>query len=533
MNINNSKRAIFTPIILSIILVVGISIGYFLGIHGSAGRFISMPSNKIDAILDYILENYVDTVSKEQIMEQTIPMMLQKLDPHSVYIPAKDLQTVNEPLQGNFDGIGVQFNVQNDTVLIINTIPGGPSEKLGVLAGDRIITINDSLFVGKKINSEQVIKHLKGKKGTKVKIGILRKGRSGLMHFEITRDAIPLYSVDVAYIIAPTIGYLKISKFARTTHDEFVLAINKLKAQGMKKVIIDLRSNGGGYLDEAQQLADEFLPEGKLIVYTQGRARNKQEYYATGDGICEDYQVAVLIDTWSASASEIFAGAIQDNDRGLIIGRRSFGKGLVQEPIMFKDGSALRLTIARYYTPTGRCIQKPYKSGENDYEEDIQMRMLHGEFESADSMKYNTNQKFKTPKGKIVYGGGGIMPDIFVPLDTVGYSKYFDFVTSRAILYNFALTYSDQNRNTLKKFKTVNEITNYLNQQNILNQFIAYAEKNGAKTNTQEIEISKKLLTTHIQAYIARNILDNLGFYPIMKDIDATLLKAVDSFSKK
>lgn len=533
MQYKNSKFSIYTPIVLALVLAGGIFLGSRLNLNNNNGKInFKIEPNKIDLIIDLIESDYVDSVSRNEIIENTIPLLLENLDPHSIYIPAKDLQHVNEPLEGNFEGIGVQFNLLNDTILIINTISGGPSEKIGLQAGDKIIRINDSLFAGVNISNQDVIKNLKGPRGTKVIVSIARAGFNELLDFEITRAEIPLYSLDVAYMITEKVGYVKISTFARTTHDEFVTAIKRLKKAGMEKIILDLRGNGGGYLDAAINIADEFLKNKEMIVYTMGKSRPRSENLATKNGSLENEEVVILIDSWSASASEIVAGAIQDNDRGLIIGRRSFGKGLVQEPTMFRDGSALRLTIARYYTPSGRCIQKPYSNGNDAYNHDLIERYENGEMESADSTVFKDSPKYYTKAGKVVYGGGGIMPDIFVPLDTTGYTNYFREISQKALIYNFALDYTDKNRAQLENFTDYKQVVKHLNHKNVFGQFLKYANSKGVADNHKDITVSKKLMSTQINAYIARNIIDNEGYYPIIKDIDKTLLKAVEVISE-
>ncbi|MEN8120265.1 MAG: S41 family peptidase [Bacteroidota bacterium] len=532
MHYKNSKFSIYTPIVLALVLAGGIFLGSRLNFNKNNGRInFKIEPNKIDLIIDLIESDYVDSVEKNEIIENTIPHLLKNLDPHSVYISAKDLQQVNEPLEGNFDGIGVQFNLLNDTILVINTISGGPSEKIGLRAGDKIIRINDSLFAGVNITNEDIIKNLKGPRGTKVKVSIARTGFNELLDFEITRDEIPLYSVDVSYMITDQVGYIKISTFARTTYDEFKAAVKKLKNAGMKKIILDLRSNGGGYLDAAINIADEFLKNKEMIVYTKGKSRPRSENLATKNGSLEEEKVVVLIDSWSASASEIVAGAIQDNDRGLIIGRRSFGKGLVQEPTMFRDGSALRLTIARYYTPSGRCIQKSYSNGNEAYNHEWIDRYENGEMESADSTNFTDSLKYYTKAGKVVYGGGGIMPDIFVPIDTTGYTRYFREISAKALIYNFALDYTDKHRAQLENFTDYKLIIKHLKQENVFSQFLKYVNSKGVTNNPKEIAISKKLMNAQINAYIARNIIDNEGYYPIIKDIDKTLLKTIEVIS--
>jgi len=530
------KLSIYLPLILAFALVFGILIGIAINKHpqlSGSGLILYPKSDKLNNVLKYIQEEYVDTVSNEKITDEAIISVLKGLDPHSVYIPAKELQAMNEPLEGNFSGIGVQFNMQNDTVIIINTIANGPSALIGIMAGDRIVKVNDTVVAGVKMDSEKIVKRLKGPRGTKVKVSIKRPGNNRELVYDITRDKIPLYSVDVAYMADSVTGYVKISQFSRTTNNEFISAIEKLKALGMKKVIIDLRGNGGGYLDAAINLSDQFLDNDKLIVYTKGRAKPREDFKATSAGICPNDSLAVLIDEFTASASEIFAGAIQDNDRGIIIGRRSFGKGLVQEQTPLSDGSAIRLTVARYYTPSGRCIQKSYKNGTDDYYKDLNYRYIHGEFENKDSIRFNDSLKFRTPKGKIVYGGGGIMPDIFVPYDTTGFSKFYFDVRDMGLMYRFAFNYSDMNRSKLNFFKTPEKLLAFLSKDKVFEKFIEYARKQGLKPQKSEIAISKKLIYTQIEAYVARNFLDNDGYYPIIKDADNTLEKALQALSGK
>ena len=532
MKYNNKFVTVLTPVLFAITLILGIIIGNKLKINSNKEIVLYPQLNKLDAVLNYIQEEYVDSVSKDDLIEKTIPEVLQQLDPHSIYIPAKDLEEMNEPLEGNFDGIGIQFNIQNDTIMVINTIPKGPSERVGIKAGDRIVTVNDSIIAGIGIKSNDVVKLLKGKRGTKVKVGIKRKNVNHLLNFTITRDKIPLESIDIAYMITNNIGYVKISKFARTTYREFVNAISKLKTKGMKKIIVDLRGNSGGYMDAATNIADEFLDEGKLIVFTKGRNRKKEEIYATSRGLLKKEEVAILIDEWSASASEILAGAIQDNDRGIIIGRRSFGKGLVQEPTYFSDGSGLRLTIARYYTPTGRCIQKPYNHNLKDYYNDINERYLHGEFTQKDSINLPDSLKYKTPKGKIVYGGGGIMPDYFVPVDTEGVSPFLTKIMSKALIYEFAFKYSDDNRKTLEKYTDWKSFDKYLDTQNLYPKFLKFVKQKGVEISKQDTLTSKKLILNYLKAYIARNIIDDKGFYPIIFKYDNTIKKAIEILNK-
>jgi len=517
---------------MAVSLVAGILIGVYLQGRNQASPQpgFRIRNDKINSILNVIESDYVDTVNRSELVEAAIPAILKKLDPHSVYIPAKDLVRANEPLQGNFDGIGISFNMLTDTILVISTIPGGPSEKIGLQAGDKIIYVNDSLVAGKQLSDEKVMGMLKGPRGTVVNIKLLRKGYKDLIPFEITRDKIPIYSVDISYMIDSNTGYIKINNFAVTTYDEFMKSLQDLKAKGMTDLILDLRENSGGVMEAATKIANQFLREGQMIVYTLGRSQPKNEARATGKGEFETGNLVLLIDEWSASASEILAGAIQDNDRGTIIGRRSFGKGLVQEPVPFADGSGLRLTIARYYTPTGRSIQKPYNNGFDEYFDDLNSRYEHGEFEVSDSIHFADSLKFTTPAGKTVYGGGGIMPDIFVPVDTTGRSPYF--LAVRPLIYRFALKYTENNREVLKKFTEANEMEKYLNKQVLLDQFIDFASKNGVKKDPEGIRVSGSVINIQLKAYIARNILDNKGFYPIWKELDTTLKYAIDYLNK-
>ena len=519
----------YLPLIIGTAIAVGILIGFYMP-HPNTGLYTNFPpsNDKLSRVLDIIESDYVDTVNRDALIDEAIPVMLRKLDPHSVYIPATDLAQANEPLQGNFDGIGVSFNMLTDTVLIISAISGGPSEKAGILAGDKIIYVNDSLIAGKNIPDENIVKMLKGPRGTKVNLKIERKGTDTLLPFTITRDKIPIYSIDVSYMMSDEVGYIKISNFALTTHDEFRQGLRELKEKGMKKLILDLRGNSGGVMDAATMIADEFLPEGKLIVFTMGKSTPRQDIKATSKGDFEKGELVVLIDEWSASASEILAGAIQDNDRGTIIGRRSFGKGLVQEPVMFRDGSGMRLTIARYYTPTGRSIQKPYDEGTDKYYEDLGNRLMHGEFEEADSIRQDDSLKFTTPGGKTVYGGGGIMPDIFIPMDTTGVSDYFMAIRNSGLLYRYALKYTEDNRETLKKYKELPALENWLSNQDLLSKFVRFADQNGIPANRQQLAVSENIIHVQLKAYIARNILDNKGFYPIWQEIDKTLLDALE-----
>ncbi|MGD2035114.1 MAG: S41 family peptidase [Bacteroidales bacterium] len=530
MNKKYSIWVILSPLVFALAIVAGIVIGRFYKSSQSNDLLHIYPATeKLSKVLNYIQNEYVDPVDKTELEEKTIPLILSELDPHSQYVPAKDLSEVNEPLEGNFSGIGIQFNMLNDTLVVLKTIANGPSEKVGIIAGDRILIVDGDTLAGKKIPSDSLVSRLKGPRGTEIEVGIQRKKVRNLIYFTIKRDNIPLNSMDIAYMVKPDIGFIRLNKFSRTTFEEFSEGIIKLLGQGMTKLILDLRGNGGGYLDAAVHIADQFLEEGKLIVYTEGHARARQEYRASKGGLCKGLEVVILIDEGSASASEILAGAIQDNDRGIVIGRRSFGKGLVQEQKIFPDGSAIRLTIARYYTPTGRSIQKPYENGNNeDYYMDLSNRFLHGEFREKDSIRFTDSLKFITPGGKIVYGGGGIMPDIFVPIDTSGVTDYLVDVRNLGLIYRFALEYTDDHRKDLEHFQNNTEISNYLDNDNAFRKFVSFASKNEIAPDYDEIETSENILKTQIYAYIIRNILDNRGFYPAIESIDNTLQKAVD-----
>ncbi|HEX2920265.1 MAG TPA: S41 family peptidase [Bacteroidales bacterium] len=528
MSYNNSRRSIVLPLLLGITLAVGVLIGRFFPDVDETPRnpTLRLRNDKLNSILNIIESNYVDTVNRNDLVETAIPAMLKKLDPHTVYIPAKDLARANEPLQGNFDGIGISFNMLTDTILVISTIPGGPSEKIGLLPGDKILYVNDSLVAGKSISDQKVMSMLKGPRGTVVRIKVLRNGSKDLIPFEITRDKIPMYSIDVSYMVNDFTGYMRINNFAMTTFDEFMNGLRDLKLQGMESLILDLRGNSGGIMEASIQIANQFLEENQLIVYTQGRTHPRNEARATGKGEFEKGDLVVLIDEWSASASEILAGAIQDNDRGTIIGRRSFGKGLVQEPVSFADGSGMRLTIARYYTPTGRSIQRSYSNGFDEYYEDLLVRSSRGEAEATDSIHLSDSIKYTTPGGRVLYGGGGIMPDEFVPVDTTGISDYF--LNVRSLIPRFSIKYTEANRETLKKYSDPQEMKRFLDRQPLLRQFVNYASVNGVNEDKEGLNISGSIIHTQIQAYIARNMLDNRGFYPIWENIDTTLKYAIE-----
>lgn len=475
---------------------------------------------------------YVDTVNEKKLTEDAIRTILKDLDPHSAYIPAEDLKDANEPLVGNFDGIGIQFNILDDTIFVTNTISGGPSEKVGIQAGDRIVKIDNENVAGIKIKNNDVLKKLRGPKGTKVTVSMARHDEPALLDFVITRDKIPLFSVDASYMAAPEIGYIKISRFADTTVEEFKVALSKLKAQGIKNLILDLSDNGGGYLNRAIELADEFLGDKKRVVFTEGVHQPKQESYATPSGGWEKGKLVVMIDEYSASASEIVSGALQDWDRALVVGRRSFGKGLVQKPFNLPDGSVVRLTVARYYTPSGRCIQKSYEKGDEDYEKDIYNRSQHGELYSADSIHFSDSLKYFTNSKRIVYGGGGIMPDVFVPLDTNLFSTYYRDLQRKGILNEFTLSFVDQNRNKLNsKFPDVATLRKNFNVEDndFLTKFFAFAEKKDVKKDEQGWKTSEVLIKTQLKALVARDLFNVEAYFQVINEINNVFNKAVES----
>lgn len=532
----NKRTTIIIPLLVAVSIAAGILIGNLLNQNS---RIIHTPlmgysrPNKLNTILQLIENGYVDSVDANDIVEETIPEILENLDPHTAYIPARNMQEVQEEMTGNFSGIGVQFSIQDDTVRVIEVIPNGPSSQVGILPGDRIVTVNDSLIAGVNVKNNTVLSLLRGDRNTKVEVGIIRKGNNKALEFEITRDNIPLLSVDVSYMIDDETGFIKVSRFSEQTYSEFMQGMEKIHNLGAKKVIVDLRQNPGGSLASVLQLVDEFLEKGDDILYTEGVNQPRKTYRASGKNRWKDKEVFVLIDEFSASASEIFAGALQDNDRGLVIGRRSFGKGLVQEQIPLMDGSALRLTVARFYTPSGRSIQKPYENGVEEYYQDLHARFSHNEQLSADSIHFNDSLKYQTKAGRTVYGGGGIMPDVFVPMDTTGNSDYFERVFRKGLIYTFAYNYADNNREKLSELKSASDIEAYLDRQNVMNDFVKYAEENEIKRDSEGLRQSGLLIHTQIKAYIARNIMGEEGYFPIISQIDNTLQKAVELSKQK
>ena len=530
------------PILLTIVgVALGIAIGVTVCQKANAQRIVyqnggwHIEQSKVDRLL-YLMQNaYVDSLDIDSLTDEAMSDLVEKLDPHSAYIPKKDLELVNSELAGSFSGIGVQFTIQQDTVRIVAVIAGGPSEGVGVLAGDKLITVDDSSFVGKKINNEKVMRTLRGEKGTQVKLGIQRAGADELLHYTVTRGDIPVNSVDAKFIIesqGQKLGFIRVNKFSETTYKEFISALAELYAKGATKYIIDLRENSGGYMEQAIRMANEFLERGDLIVYSEGRAYPRYEATANGGGRFKEVPLVVLIDNFSASASEIFAGAMQDNDRATIIGRRSFGKGLVQQQMAFDDGSAVRLTVARYYTPSGRCIQKPYTLGEQeDYEKDLMERWEHGEFYSADSIHLADSTVYYTKGGRKMYGGGGIMPDVFVGRDTTLNTPWYNRCVNMAYTYQFAYQYTDAHRKQLSQYKDWKSLEKYLLSQNVLREFVAFAKDKGIEPNEAEIQKSRPLMTRLLNAYIVRNILGDEGFFPLFERDDEITKTAVEQLT--
>lgn len=500
------------------------------------GQTTVKATEKFRTTLNIVSAAYVDTVDADKLVEDAIIGMLDKLDPHSVYISKEEVKEMNEPLLGNFEGVGIQFQILKDTILVVNAIPGGPSEKLGIQAGDKIIKVNDTIVAGIGIKNNDVLKKLRGDKGTKVKVAIQRGLNNELIEYIITRDKIPIYSVDAWYMATPEIGYIRITRFAQTTMEEYEKAIRELKTQGMKNLILDLRGNGGGFLHVSTQLADEFLPDKKLVVYTEGSKQPRQDSYSSAKGNFESGKLVILIDEASASASEIVSGAIQDWDRGLIIGRRSFGKGLVQKPYNLPDGSMLRLTTARYYTPSGRCIQKPYEEGKEAYYKDLSERFKHGEHLYADSIKLPDSLKYQTLVNKrTVYGGGGIMPDIFVPADTSFTSEFYTKIQSKGLQSQFVLTYLEKHRDELKKQYTDAKLfrEKFMVTPEIFDEFLAYAEKENIKAEEEHLKRSRKVIEMQIKALIARNLFNESLSAQIFNDNNEAYLKALEVLQDK
>lgn len=529
---NHKKNTRFMPLIMALCVIVGIFIGTFYANHFSGNRLsiINSGSNKINNLLHIIEDQYVDTVNIGNIVEKAMPTILSELDPHSVYIPAKDVQMANDDLRGSFSGVGIEFTIRKDTLHVQQVISNGPAERAGVIAGDKIVTVDDKSFTGKKLTNEEAMHKLKGPKDTKVKLGIKRYGDKKIHTIVVTRGEIPTKSVTATYLLDDKTGYIRIKNFGENTYPELLIALAKLSQQGFQNLTIDLRGNTGGYLQSAVQIANEFLPKNRLIVYTQGRKSPRQEYRSDGRGSYQHMPLIVLIDEGSASASEILAGAIQDNDRGTIIGRRSFGKGLVQQPIAFNDQSMIRLTIARYYSPSGRCIQKPYIAGDNkDYEEDLLTRYEHGEFFSQDSIKHK-GPVYHTTNGRPVYSSGGITPDIFVAEDTTDVTSYYKQASISGLIIQYAFSYTDEDRQKLNEFQNADEMARYLKKQNIVEKFAAFGEKNGLKRRNLMIKKSHKLLERFLCSRIIYNMLSEQAWMEYLNSDDPTIIEVLKVF---
>ncbi|MBR5440790.1 MAG: S41 family peptidase [Prevotella sp.] len=527
---NNKNR--YMPMMLALCVVLGIVIGTFYANHFSGNRLniINSGSNRLNNLLHIIDDQYVDAVNIDSLVEKAIPQILVELDPHSVYLTAKDVEISNDDLKGSFSGVGIEFVIREDTIRVQNVVKNGPSERAGLLAGDKIVSIDDSSFVGKEVTSQEAMRRLKGPKDTKVKIGVMRFGQKDVQHFTVTRGDIPQHSIAATYMLDNYTGYIRIKNFGETTYAELLVALATLAQQSVDNLVIDLRDNTGGYLDRAVQIANEFLPKNKLIVYTEGRRSPRQEYRSDGHGSYQHIPLVVLINEGSASASEIFAGAMQDNDRATIIGRRSFGKGLVQLQIEFNDRSMVRLTVARYYTPSGRCIQKPYEAG-SDYEKDLVTRYEHGEFFSSDSIKH-TGPVYHTGIGREVYGGGGITPDIFVPEDTTNMTSYYKQAAMSGLILQFAFIYTDNNRLKLNNFKEMTALSDYLVRQNTVEKFATYADSHGLKRRNLLIQKSHKLLERYINSRIIYNILDENAWTRYINQDDPVIFEALRIFKE-
>lgn len=530
MKPKSTRQPIWLPLAIALAVVVGI----FIGSRFTVNKPVAENDRKLNAILNLIAQDYVDTTNLKDLIEMSIPEILSNLDPHTSYFSAEDLKAATDDLNGSFSGIGISFVLVNDTIGVVEVIPGGPSEKVGLMAGDKIVMIDDSIATGPKITNGDVMKRLRGDKGTKVKLGIKRQNTSKTLTFTVTRGDIPVNTVDAYYMIDKNTGYIKINQFGRHTYDEFITAMASLQEDGAKRYMIDLRGNGGGFMEMAVLMANEFLPEGQLIVFTKGRyKRDDGEVWSDGNGSFQDAEVTVLIDEFSASASEIFAGAMQDNDRGLIVGCRSFGKGLVQKEFVLPDSSAIRLTTARYYTPSGRCIQKDYKEGVLDYEKELIDRYAHGELYSRDSMKIDKSQVFTTLNGRTVYGGGGIVPDIFVARDTAGISSYYIEVANAGLLQRYAFNYCNNNRSSLSKMDDYMQFLRLAPSDDVLiKDFADFAAANGVTPRWYYINQSQGVITTNLKALIARDIFGSQAFYPILNRNDKTVQAALKAMNK-
>lgn len=529
MNKNNLGYVLL-PLALTLGIVGGIFIGKVMNT-----RQLSPTEEKWAALMALIEDEYVDTVNVDSLLEKSIPDLMAMLDPHSVYIPKSELTAVNEELESSFSGIGISFQILNDSVVVVEVIPGGPAEKAGIQPGDRVVAAGKQKLTGKSVSNELVFKTLRGPQGSQIKLEIARSSSKKPISFEIERDQIPVNSVDAVYMATPETGYLKVSKFGTSTYDEFLNALTSLQKQGAKSFIVDLRGNSGGYMDQAIFMANEFLEKGRMIVYSKGRsAINETLAVSDGNGSFQKSPITVLIDEYSASASEIFAGAIQDNDRGTIIGRRSFGKGLVQNQTLLPDSSAVRLTVARYYTPSGRCIQKDYKRNESGrYELDILDRYNHGEFYSSDSIKLDKSKKFKTVGGRTVYGGGGIMPDIFVPQDTAGFSSWYIAVSNAGLIQKYAFQVVEKYRPVLKSVKSLSQLYNVIpRDETLLQGLVSYAAANGIPARWYYINMSRNVILSQLKAVIARDVLGYSAMIRALNATDPTVQKAIQQSQK-
>jgi carboxyl-terminal processing protease len=529
---NEKKKNRYMPLIMALCVVFGIFIGTFYANHFTGNRLsiINSGSNKLNNLLHIIDAQYVDTVDVNDLVEKAVPQILSELDPHSVYIAAKDVQIANDDLKGSFSGVGIEFTIRQDTLHVQQVIGNGPAEKAGVIAGDKIVKVDDKPFTGKTLTNEVAMHTLKGPKDTKVKLGVMRYGEKKIRNIVVTRGEIPTKSVTAVYMLDEKTGYIRIKNFGENTYPELLIALATLSQENLENLTIDLRGNTGGYLQSAVQIANEFLPKNKLIVYTEGRKSPRQEFRSDGRGSYQHIPLVVLIDEGSASASEILAGAIQDNDRGTIIGRRSFGKGLVQQPISFNDQSMIRLTIARYYSPSGRCIQKPYVAGDTkDYEEDLLMRYQHGEFFSQDSIKHE-GKEYHTANGRPVYGGGGITPDIFVAEDTTDVTSYYKQASMSGLIIQYAFVYVDENRKKLGEYGTMEELANYLKKQNMVDKFATYAEQNGLKRRNLMIQRSHKLLERFILSRVIYNMQNEQSWMEYLNSDDPAILETLKLF---
>lgn len=527
----NSSYQVSLPLILCIGLAAGVLIGASLGNKTSLGESKD-DMQKFREVLSLVKNEYVDKAETDALVEDAIQHMLGKLDPHSAYISAQDRIAANEDLQGNFEGIGIEFNIFHDTLVVVAALSGGPSEAVGLQSGDKIVKVGEKNIAGIGLSNPDVQKYLKGPKGTEVKIEVLRKNAKSPIEFTIIRDRIPQYSVDASYMIDPEIGYIKVSRFAQSTHQEVSQALSKLKKEGMKKLILDLQGNPGGYMDQAIDIADEFLNEGKKIVFTKGQEdKYNENASSTSKGDFEQGDLIILVNEGSASASEIVAGALQDNDRALIVGRRSYGKGLVQRPFELNDGAEVRLTISRYYTPSGRSIQKPY-TNIDEYDRDIVDRYKHGEFFSADSIHFNDSLKFETANGRSVYGGGGIMPDYFVPLDTTNTSRYFNELFSANVLREFAFNYAEQNKVSLQERGYKSYLEKFDVSDAMLNDLVAMGQRNKIQPDYRDLNKNKRLFQVYIKAEIARRVWGNESFYPVFNETNEVLQQAIKLFDR-